>query len=1349
MSDRIGQRLGNYQLLHLIGRGTFTDVYMGEHLHLNTQAAIKVLHTRLTSQESEKLRSEARTMARLAHPHIIRVLEFGVEESIPFLVMEYAPNGTLRQRHPKGSRVPLDIVVSYVKQVADALQYIHTQKLIHRDVKPESMLLGCNNEILLTEFGIAIIAQSTRSQQTQQTQEAAGSVAYMAPELLRGKPRPASDQYALAVMAYEWLSGDPPFTGSVQQIASQHLSAHPSPLRTKMPAISSAVEQVVMRALDKDPKQRFAHVADFALALEEAFDADSTGRTLFVPTSGRSAEREHSASASRNPPTGTVTLLFTNIEESTHLLQQLGDRYDSLLAEYRHLLQASFQEWNGYEVDSRGDAFSVAFARATDAVVAAVEVQRALATHPWPKGVAVHARMGLHTGEPALTSDGYVGLDVHQAEHIMRAGYGGQVLLSQTTAHLVEQDLPDDVNLRDLGEHRLKDLGRPKRLFQLDISGLPTGFPPLETLDSYSHNLPVQLTPFIGREQEVTSVCDLLRSEDVHLLALTGPGGTGKTRLALQVAAELSDIFADGVFFVNLAPISDPALVVPSIAETLGIRERADQSLLERLKEHLCQKQMLLLLDNFEQVVSAAAQIVELLVACPPLKVMVTSREVPHVRARHEFTVPPLPLPDLKHLPDLAALSHFAAVALFISRAQAVKPDFQMTATNAHPIAEICARLDGLPLAIELAAARIKLLPPQALLARLSQRLGVLTSEALDVPERQQTLRNTITWSYQLLDTQDQRLFRALSVFVGGCTLEAIEAVCAAFGDEAKPMLDAVASLIDKSLLFQIERERVEPRFTMLETIREYGLELLVATGELQPTQAAHAKFYLRLLEQAETELQGPNQAVWVERLEQEHDNLRAALEWALGDVADERAAARQDIALRLSAALWPFWSMRGYYSEARAFLERAIVRSDGANDSLRVKALQVNASVTLQQGDHARTEALAKRSLALYQELGNTRGIADCLGLLVDLAVRRGEMAEAIVLSEERVRLMRQVGEPGQVAQSLSSLAEMLNRRGELAMVQALYEEALVLFRKAGNDLGIAATLIESATGLYWFSLPDAATIQTIHHRLQEAQTIVTKLGSQHLIAYSSWLAALVALREGETARAASLAQESLAIWGEIGNRWGVAFALHTRGRVEAQRGDLAAARSWYQQSLVLTLELGDKYITPYNLEGLAAVLAAQGELTGAARLWGAAEVLREATAPLAPVDRVGYERAVTSARAQLGEKAFAAAWALGRSMTPKQVLTIQESGELSSHIASEPIKTPNVSLPQSPAGLTTREMDVLRLLAHGLTSAQIAERLVIGLVTVNSHVRSIYSKLGVTSRAAATRYAIEHELL
>ncbi len=879
MSDRGGQQLGNYRLLHLIGRGSFAEVYLGEHLHLNTQAAIKVLGTHFTSEDRERFQMEARTIARLAHPHIMRILDFDVADGAPFLVMEYAPNGTLRERHPQGSRVPLDIVISYVKQVAEALRYIHEQKLIHRDVKPESMLLRRNNEVLLAEFGIAIIAQSTSSQQTQ---EVAGSVTYMAPEQLRGKSRPVSDQYALAVVAYEWLSGDPPFRGSVQQIASQHLSALPAPLQTKVPAISSAVEQVVLKALDKDPRQRFAHVQDFFLALEEASTAEATGRTLFAPSSEQPGEGGYSTSTMRHLPTGTVTLLFTSIEGSAQLLRQLGDHYASLLAECRSMLRAAFQEWNGQEVDAQGDGFFVAFARATDAVLAAVEMQRALAAHPWPEGAAMRVRIGLHTGEPTLSLEGYVGLDVHRAARIMSAGHGGQVLLSQATCHLVEQELPDDVSLRDLGEYRLKDLGRPRRLFQLVISDLPADFPRLRTLDTSPNNLPVQLTPFIGREQELTAVQQLLRRADVHLLTLTGAGGAGKTRLGLQVAAELSDLFTDGVFFVNLAPIRDPALVVPAIAQALDIREETGQPLLERLREVLRHKQILLLLDNFEQVVATGVQVVELLTACPSLKVLATSREVLHVQAEHEFPVPPLELPDPKRLPDLAMLSHNTAVALFLQRAQAVKPDFQLTNSNARAIAEICVRLDGLPLAIELAAARMKLLPPQAVLVRLDQRLAVLTGASRDAPPRQQTLRNTLAWSYNLLDAADQGLFRRLSVFVGGCTLQAVEAVCAApdNGDEAGQILDRITSLVDKSLLQQTEQEGGEPRFVMLETIREYGLERLTANGEREAARQAHGAYYLALAEEAEPHLMNQQQVVWLERLDQEHENLRAALHW-------------------------------------------------------------------------------------------------------------------------------------------------------------------------------------------------------------------------------------------------------------------------------------------------------------------------------------------------------------------------------------------------------------------------------------------------------------------------------------
>jgi class 3 adenylate cyclase len=445
----------------------------------------------------------------------------------------------------------------------------------------------------------------------------------------------------------------------------------------------------------------------------------------------------------RDLPSGTVTLLFSDIEGSTRLLKQLGEHYMEALAQYRSLLRTAIHAHGGREVDTQGDSFLIVFTRASDAVPAAVEMQRAFFAHAWPNDVHMRVRIGLHTGEPQLSEEGYVGLDVHHAARIMSAGHGGQVLLSQTTRDLVMHDLPEGVGLRDLGEHRLKDLQRACHLYQLVIAGLQDSFLPLKTLDLFPNNLPVQPNPLVGREQEMATVQRLLRRHDVRLLTLTGPGGIGKTRLALQVAADLSDLFSDGVYFVNLAPISDPVLVGPTIAQTLALKETREQPLFDLLKTSLREKQLVLLLDNFEQVVSAASLVADLLAACPKLKVIVTSRAVLHVRGEQEFAVPPLAVADPAHVPSLSALSQYEAIALFIQRAQAVRTDFQLTAANAAAVAEICARLDGLPLALELAAARIKVLPPQALLARLGQRLAVLVGGARDAPVRQQTLRNT------------------------------------------------------------------------------------------------------------------------------------------------------------------------------------------------------------------------------------------------------------------------------------------------------------------------------------------------------------------------------------------------------------------------------------------------------------------------------------------------------------------------------------------------------------------------------------------------------------------------------
>jgi predicted ATPase len=734
-----------------------------------------VLHGQLTGQDEQGFLTEARIIARLKHPNIVQVLDFGVEGAMPFLVMEYAPGGNLRQRHPRGTQLPLATIVSYVRQISEALQYAHQGRVIHRDLKPENMLLGRRNEVLLSDFGIAAVIHSSLSQQTQ---NAAGTIVYMAPEQIQAHPSPASDQYALGIVVYEWLSGDCPFQGTAMEIAIKHTLAPPPSLTEKVSTITLEVEQVVVRALAKDPELRFASVQAFAAALEEASRVTSSGQTQLVPPS-----------------------------------------------------------------------------------------------------------------EPLM----------------------------------------DTERSSDQSKDRL-------------------------------HNLPVQVTSLIGREQEVAAACSLLHRPEVRLVTLTGTGGIGKTRLGLEIADCLFDVFADGVCFVPLGPISNPTLVVAAIAQALGIKEARGHPLFDLLKSFLRDKHSLLLLDNFEQVVAAASLLSELLATCLYLKIVVTSRAVLHIQGEHEFPVPPLALPDMAHMPGSEALAQYPAIALFLQRALAVKPDFAATSANMRAIAEICARLDGLPLAIELAAARIKLLPPQALLQRLEHRLQVLTSGAQDVPARQQTLRNTLAWSYQLLDADQQRLFQRLSVFVGGGTLEAIESLCQALGDGTLPVLEGVASLMDQSLLQQTEQEGEEPRFIMLETIRAYALESLVASGEGEAARQAHAAYYLTLAEESERELGGPRQAIWLKRLEREHDNLRAAMDWSLKQGKDKNETQRHmEIALRLGGALRRFWQMHGHLKEGQTFLESALSASEGIVVSARARAKTLLAAGTLAsiQNDYDRVEAL------------------------------------------------------------------------------------------------------------------------------------------------------------------------------------------------------------------------------------------------------------------------------------------------------------------------------------------------------------------------------------------------------
>ena len=912
-------------------------------------------------------------------------------------------------------------------------------------------------------------------------------------------------------------------------------------------------------------------------------------------------------------PTGTVTFLFTDIEGSTTLLQRLGDRrYAEVLAEHQRLLRDAFTKGNGQEIDTQGDAFLVAFSRARDALGTAVAAQRALTKHAWSDGASLRVRMGLHTGEPVSETGRYVGLDVHRAARICAAGHGGQILVSETVKDLVVFDLPAGVSLRDLGLHRLRDLREPEHLLQVVHADLPADFPALKSLDVRPNNLPRQLTSFIGREKEMAEVKRLLST--AHLVTLSGSGGAGKTRLAIQVAAEMAEAYPGGVWLAEFAPLADPSLVPKTVASALNVPEQPGRDMAETLIDALRQKALLLVLDNCEHLLAACADLAAVLLrACPQIRILATSREALGVPGERVWRIPSLSLPDVRSLVPCEDLVLYEAVRLFVDRAMATVPEFTITRENASAVVQVCRRLDGIPLAIELAAVRVKVLAVEQIATRLDDRFRLLTGGSRTVLPRHQTLRGAIDWSYHLLSDPERVLLRRLSVFAGGSTLKAAESICAGENLEPVDILDRLTSLVDKSLVLA-ETQHGEARYRLLETVRQYGRERLQEAAEADDARRRHRD--REFAELAEPKLRTAEQDVWVPRLEVEHDNLRGALTWSLAEIRTEagRRTADADLGLRLVGALWWFWFIGGHFGESRRWLEQVLAVSEGAPSSLRARALLGQGVVTFMLGDLRGGTALLEESLCLSLEAEDGVATAWATGWLGVPTTYAGDHERAMTYYQESLVLWRQLADPWGIAWMAMGLGSALAAQGETQRAVPLFNESLLLCRRVGDKWLTALTLHYSA---YW------------------------------------------AIARGDTEGVIPLVEESLSLFRALGARREIPRALGNLGLIAHNRYDYGRATAVFRESLALFREVGDKRGIALCFERLARVAGDQKRLTQAARLFGASDALREfaqVVSGRAIEFGGGGDRATI--RAEMGDDAFESAQAEGRAMTMEQAI-------------------------------------------------------------------------------------------
>lgn len=942
---------------------------------------------------------------------------------------------------------------------------------------------------------------------------------------------------------------------------------------------------------------------------------------------------------------GLLTFLFTDIESSTRLWESHPEAMRTALAQHDGILRRSIETNKGKVFKTVGDAFYATFSKVSDALQSVLETQRQLNKVEWGETGALKVRMALHTGTAEERDGDYFGPALNRVARILSSGHGGQMLLSLATAELVRDLLPAGHNLRDLGEHRLKNLSRSEHIFQLVAPDLPSEFPPLATLEVVAHNLPVQLTSFVGREDELAELKQLLT--ETRLLTLVGSGGAGKTRLAIELTSEVLENYHDGVWLAELASTADPNLVAQTVATALDIREVPGQPILKTIQEYLRSKQLLLVLDNCEHLVEAVARFADaVLKAGSNVQILATSREALGIVGETSWRIPSLSLPSTETLPPLDKLSQYGAIRLFMERAEVVQRGFTLTTANAPAVVKVCIRLDGIPLAIELAAARIKSLSAEQIATRLDDAFRLLTQGGRTTLPRHQTLRAAIDWSYALLPEQEQILMRRLAIFNGGWTVEAAEAVCSGGEIEDFEVLDYLSRLVDKSLVVTDESVPGYPdqvRYRHLETIRQYALEKMRISEEIEEIAKKHQKWFLAMAKQAEPELRGSKQILWFHRIETEHDNLRMVLERARVGVNPQAS----EEGLQLAAVIWWFWYVRGHFSEGQGWLKDLLEKYQ-ANSLYRAKALHGAGFIAAFLGDNTQATLLYEEALDLFRQVGSKSGEAFVLASIARQKAARGDLAAAQIQLEESLEVSRKSNDLLNIGFALDMLGTIAAQQNDYETAKDALSESLTIRRQLGDKLGLAASLM-NLSGVAWLKqdFGQALALQ------KESLAIWEELGDRRGIARTLNSMGQTASAQNDFTKAETFYSKSLSMSRELGERRSIMSGLCRLGEVATQLQNHNQAENYFKESLTICRELGNKIIASECLEGLGWIAATLHKAQIAARLMGAAEGLRSAISiKLSPNDQKGHKEALEQIHSQLDSTNFEEQWELGRVM-------------------------------------------------------------------------------------------------